>query len=89
VSAPPWLKFEWDNANIEHIARHNYTAEEVEEVFAAAPRIRRLAPSRYGAYGATSDGRMTLVVFERRRGSIRTITAREMSEKERRAYRRK
>ena len=37
MSGPPWLRFEWDDANIDYIARHNYTPDEVEEVFAASP----------------------------------------------------
>ena len=32
---------------------------------------RKLNESGYGAYGTTGDGRMTAVIFERRRGLIR------------------
>lgn len=89
MSAPPWLRFEWDDANVNHIARHDYSPDEVEEVFAASPRVRKVTAVRYGAYGPTEDGRMTFVIFERRRGWIRVITAREMSDTERRAFRRR
>jgi len=84
----PFL-FEWDEAKVDHIALHRFTPEDVEEVFAEGCEIRRTRQGRYVAYGRTSGGRMTLVVFHRRVGShIRVITAREMSEKERRQYRR-
>ena len=55
----------------------------------SAPRIRKVTESRHLAYGQTEDGRMTAVVFERRRGAIRVVTAREMNENERHAYRRR
>ncbi len=85
----PFL-FEWDDANTEHIARHNFTAEEVEEVFEGSFRIRRVGTSRYTALGQTLDGRLAFVVFERRqRRVIRVITARDMDNKERRQYHRK
>ncbi len=81
--------FEWDEANVDHIAVHRFSPEEVEEVFAEGCDIRRTRDGRYPAYGRTCGGRMTLVVFHRRPGRhIRVITAREMSEKERRQYRR-
>ena len=89
MSGPRWLRFEWDDGNIDHIARHNYTPEEAEEVFGETPRIRKVAEARYLAYGPTAEGWMTAVVFERRRGVTRVITAREMTESERRAYRRR
>jgi uncharacterized DUF497 family protein len=31
------LVFDWDKANLAHIARHNVTPEEVEQVFANGP----------------------------------------------------
>ncbi len=83
------FSFEWDEANVAHIALHRFSPEEVEEVFAEGCEIRRTREGLYAAYGRTSGGRMTLVVFRRRGGRhIRVITAREMSEKERRQYRR-
>ena len=85
----PGFTFEWDQANVDHIARHRFSPDEVEEVFAEGCEIRRTRHGRYVAYGQTCGGRMTLVVFQRRASRrIRVITAREMSEKERRQYRR-
>ena len=57
LGAPPWLRFESDDANVNHIARHDYTPDEVEEVFAGSPRIRKVRAVRYGAYGPTRAAR--------------------------------
>jgi uncharacterized DUF497 family protein len=82
--------FEWDDDNISHIERHEYTPEEVEEVFAGDYKVRRARERRYIALGRTFDGRMALVVFLRLpRGVIRVVTARDMEERERRLFRRK
>ena len=81
--------FDWDEANIEHIGRHRFAPDEVEEVFAEGCAVRRGRGGRHLAYGRTLDGRMTIVVFQRLRGRhIRVITAREMTDNERRRYRR-
>jgi len=34
--------FEWDDDNIFHVERHEFTPEEVEEVFAGDHKIRRV-----------------------------------------------
>jgi uncharacterized DUF497 family protein len=57
--------FKWDDDNIEHIQRHDFTPEEVEEVFAGAYKVRRSRQSRYIALGETLDGRLAFVVFLR------------------------
>ncbi len=46
--------FEWDDDNIDHLARHGITAEEVEELF-EGPTIRRR--------GGTDRRRETLVTW--------------------------
>jgi len=85
----PFL-FDWDEDNIEHIARHQYSCEEVEEVFAVPFRLEKTRDGRYVASGQTDAGRVTAVVFERFPGRrIRVVTAREMTARERRRYRRK
>ena len=82
--------FEWDNGNIPHIERHQFSADEVEEVFAGDYKVRRLREGRYAALGPTLDGRLAFVVFLRLPGGhIRVITARDMSASERRQYHRK
>jgi uncharacterized DUF497 family protein len=82
--------FDWDEANVSHIERHEFTPDEVEEVFAGDCKIRRTGQKRYLAYGQTLDGRLAFVVFRRLPGGlIRVITARDMEASERRLYRRK
>jgi uncharacterized DUF497 family protein len=82
--------FEWDDDNLSHIERHEYTPEEVEEVFVGNYKIRRTREKLHPAFGETHDGRLAFVVFRRlRAGVIRVITARDMEDKERRLYRRR
>jgi uncharacterized protein len=87
LSGPRWLRFDWDDDNIGHIARHNYTPEEVEEVFGNWHTLQRSREGRYLACGQTDAGRMTVVVYERRRGAMRVATAREMDGGERQIFR--
>ena len=82
--------FEWDDDNVFHIERHEFTPEEVEEVFAGDHKVRRTRLKRYIALGETLDGRLALVVFRRLSGGrLRVITARDMDASERRLFRRK
>lgn len=82
--------FEWDDGNVLHIERHQFTPEEVEEVFAGDYKVRRARQMRYIALGETLDGRLAFVVFCRlSRGLIRVVTARDMEDSERRLFRRK
>ena len=82
--------FEWDDNNIFHIERHEFTPEEVEEVFAGDHKVRRTRQQRYIALGETLDGRLAFIVFRQLSGGqVRVITARDMDAGERRLYRRK
>jgi uncharacterized DUF497 family protein len=82
--------FDWDDDNILHIAKHEFTPEEVEEVFAGRHKVRRARQKLYVALGETFDGRLSFVVFRRlSKGVVRVITARDMDDAERRLFRRK
>jgi len=82
--------FDWDDDNILHIARHQYSPEEVEEVFVGNHKVRRARQKLYIALGETLDGRLVFVVFRRLpKGVVRVITARDMDGAERRIFRRK
>ena len=48
--------FEWDDDNVLHIARHEFTPDEVEEVFAGEYKVRRGRQKLYLALGETPDG---------------------------------
>lgn len=82
--------FEWDQANIAHIAEHHVTPEEVEEACYNKPLIFRSRLERYYALGRTDNGRyLTVIVSPKNKDTVRVITARDMSEAERnRFYRR-
>jgi uncharacterized protein len=82
--------FDWDDDNILHIERHQFSPEEIEEVFVGDHRIRRARQKLYIALGETLDGRLAFIVFRRLTGGvIRVITARDMDQAERRLFRRK
>ena len=82
--------FDWDDDNLSHIERHQFTPEEVEEVFAGDFKVRRTRQKLYLGLGETLDGRLAFIVFRRlSSGMIRVITARDMDDRERRLFRRK
>lgn len=79
----------------EKIARkHNVETTEVREVFSNAyfkPKIYRSdrIPEAYVAYGRTLEGRYLMVAFFRYKKQARVITARDLTETERKRYERK
>lgn len=81
---------EWDDYRVEHIAGHNVEPYEVWEVCQDPLHLaRREGQNRYRLYGQTEDGRYLFVVLEKLEGAIyKPITARDMTEGERRGYRR-
>ena len=82
------VDFEWDEDNIEHIARHGVSPEEVEEACYNSPYILKGRRGSYLIYSQTGDGRYLLIVGRYKgRGIIRVITARDMTDAERRLCR--
>lgn len=87
----------WSEYVIEKLAdKHNVSTDEVEEALASRPRVRRLARGHlkgedvYAAYGRTEAGRYLTVFFvHKQSGDALIVSARDMDEKERAAYRRK
>ena len=85
-------KITWDQNTVDHISRHAVSPEEVEEVLfndSESPRIMRGKDGRYLAYGHTNAGRYILVVLIIYNRKTRIITARDMTDKEKKFYRRK
>lgn len=79
-------RFDWDDANIEHLARHTVTLDEAEETFIDA-LFRKGRDRRLLVYGVTYAGRYLLVVaIIKPDGVVRVVTARDMSRSERRYY---
>jgi hypothetical protein len=87
----PWIRgFIWDDENVAHIGRHQVSPDEVEEALTGSPVILRGPDGRYLVYGRTAAGRLLFAVYvQRPEGRIRILTAREMTEKEKRFYRKK
>lgn len=73
-------KFDWDEANTGHIARHGVTPQEVEQAFANDPLAvlatqKRSGEERVLCAGLTDAGRPLQFVYTIRGGKIRVITA--------------
>ena len=72
-------RFDWDEANIGHIARHGVTPEEVEQAYANDPVTLEVANRRGEesvlAAGRTDAGRPLQFVYTLRRTRIRVVTA--------------
>jgi uncharacterized protein len=82
----------WARDRIEHIARHGVTPEEVEEVCWGKPSVRRAKSEGenpvYYVLGQTAAGRyLFCVVIRFPDGNGYPVTAREMTTKEKRLYR--
>ena len=79
------LSFDWDEANVGHVARHNVTPEEVEQVFANDPMELGAdvvdGQERYTAVGHTNRLRVLVLVWTMRGGATRPITAFDASER--------
>lgn len=83
-------EFEWDEANEQKLLdRHGVSAREAEECF-ANPHTKKRSGDAMLMFGMTDDGRMLLLVYERKAGGVvRVYSAREMSERERSVYHRR
>ena len=81
---------EWDDENVEHIARHIITPSEVEDSCFGIHIHFRGKMNRHVVYGKSDDGRHLMVVLEKLgEGRFRPITAREMTPSEKRSFRRR
>lgn len=82
-------EFEWDEHNEDKLLeRHNVSALEAEQCFVNANTRRREGDALL-LMGVTDDGRLLFLVYEQKpKGVVRVYSAREMTEKERRTYRR-
>jgi uncharacterized DUF497 family protein len=87
-------EFQWDDANIDHIGQHGVNPEEAEEAY--LDPYRRGVPvhphpneDRWGVLGRTDAGRSLFLVFTKRAGNIRIISARDATKAEKQQYRKK
>jgi uncharacterized DUF497 family protein len=82
-------RFEWDEVNIEHILRHSVIPDDVEEACMNKPYVRKGSDKRY-LDGITDNGRYIFIVgINKGKGIFRTITARDMTEREKSLYKRR
>ncbi len=80
-------ELQWDDENVEHIARHNVNPQEVEDVCFGLHISEKATGQRYILSGQAVAGRYLTVVVERvGKGVFRPITAFEMSQNYRRRY---
>ena len=70
-------ELEWDELNIDHIARHNVIPEEVYEVCNSQPVERKGHKDRIFLIGSTQKGRIMTVILNptEKQGIYRPITA--------------
>jgi uncharacterized DUF497 family protein len=83
-------ELEWDDENIEHIARHKVSPKEVEDVCFGLHISEKSGGSRYVLSGQSGEGRYLNVVVERiSKGLFRPITAYQMNEGQKARYRKR
>lgn len=87
-------EFIWPQDRVDHIARHGITPEEVEEICFGHPLIQRAKSEGenpvYYVRGQTAAGRyLFCVVICFPDGKGYTVTARMMTDKEKRRYRKR
>jgi hypothetical protein len=73
------MEYDWDFGNVSHIARHNITPHEVEQVFENGPFELELQTvkdeDRFTLVGETDKGRILVVVAKWAGDLLRPITA--------------
>lgn len=91
-----YINLRWSNYRIQHIARHNVVKEEVKEAIYDDPYrfLKRYKRSSqfpgsyfYFAFGSTSEGRLlTIILLNTEKNDYIPLTARDMSEPEKKVY---
>ena len=76
---PQAIEFDWDPANVGHLARHKVRPEEAEQVIMNDPLDLGAeivgGEERFLNLGSTNSGRLLLVVTTWRQHRIRVVTA--------------
>jgi len=83
--------FDWDSANTAHIAEHEVTPEEAEQVILGDPLEMGFETSgdgedRWNYIGETSEQRVLQVLFTLRDEKIRVVTAFEPTRRDKLLY---
>jgi len=85
------LKFDWDEDNISHIARHDVKPEEAEQVLLGDPLEVDFEPDRNGEerwtyLGETARERILTVIMTLRGEKMRVVTAFDAESRDKRIY---
>ncbi len=84
------VQFEWDAANLSHIAEHGVTPEEAEQVIENDPVDLDYqvieSEERWVTVGVTIRGRFLLAVWTIRGSAIRVVTAFDADQRHQRVY---
>lgn len=84
------LNFDWDDANIDHIAEHEVAPEEAEEIVLGDSMEMDFdvvnGEGRWSYVGETEEARVLRVVFTMRRERVRVVTAFEPSSLQKRIF---
>ncbi|HXE10619.1 MAG TPA: BrnT family toxin [Bryobacteraceae bacterium] len=84
------IEFDWDEDNVNHLARHNVTSPEAEQaVLNGSIEIAYQIvedEQRYVIVGRSNAGRFLTLVWTEREGAIRVITGWDATEAEEREY---
>jgi uncharacterized DUF497 family protein len=78
----------WEDWNVAHLARHDVTPVEVEQICQGSHIVRQGKKGRLLVIGLTKQGRMITAALdpEEKEGVYYPVTARPASKKERRLY---
>jgi len=80
--------FDWDEANISHIAKHNVTPAEAEELFFDLENVldqdleHSQSEQRLIIIGKTKEDRLLYQIYTTRGDRIRVISSRDLNKRE-------
>jgi uncharacterized DUF497 family protein len=77
----------WDDWNTNHIQKHQVTIEEVELAIGTQTKTLRTYQKRFLILGRSGKKLLTVVLAQEKNKKYYVVTARDMSQKERRYYR--
>ena len=84
------VRFDWDRANAEHIARHSVKPDEAEQAMRNDPLDMNYevidGEERWTALAHTDNFRVLLLVWTVRHDALRIVTARAVGTRARDAY---
>ena len=85
--------FQWDRDNVEkNWLKHKVSPVECEQIYFNQPLIilddpkHSISEKRFAVFGYTDAGRLLTVIFTKRAGLLRVISARDMNRKEKNFY---